>query len=239
MATAGSAIVARAADVLQDQSNVRWPLTEQVRWVNSGQREIVLLRPDAKYLNASVALAIGTKQTLPAGGLKLLDVIRNMGVAGATPGNVIRPIAKEVLDAQMPDWHTQANAGGIIKHFMFDVRFPLNYYVYPQVPASPVVQVEIAYSVAPTDLATQADNIDLPDIYEGPLLNYLLFRCYSKDAEYAGDPNRAASYYQLFLAGLGLKTKVDITVSPNNNMRAINPGLAADGSSNVPGIQGS
>lgn len=238
MPITGQNIIDRAADVLQDTTNVRWIPAELIRWLNSGQREIVKLRPDAKYTLAAVTLVQGTKQTLAAGSLRLLDVIRNMGANGTTPGKVIRLISREVLDAQNPDWHTEANAGGVIKHYIYDVRYPLDYYVYPQVPASPVVQVELARSVAPTDLATAASNIDLPDTFEGSLIDYLLFRTYSKDAEYAGDPARAAAYYQMFLAGLGMKTKVDIVVSPNTNMRNVNPNSAADPALNQPGISG-
>ena len=236
---AGSTIIARAADVLQDSSNVRWPLAEQTRWINSGQREIVLLRPDAKTLNASVTLVAGTKQALPTAGLKLIDVVRNMGVAGTTPGNVIRPIAREVLDAQIPTWHVDANTSGVIKHFTFDLRDPKRYYVYPLVPATPVVQVEIVYSLAPTNLTDGASLIDLDDIYEGPLLNYLLFRGYSKDAEYAGDANKATMYYNLFLAGLGIKTRVDMAVSPNSNVRVLNPNVPERSAvQNQPGVTG-
>lgn len=236
MAFTGQNVIDRAADVLQDLTNVRWTVNELIRWLNTGQRQVVMLRPDAKYTLASVILVQGTKQTLPAGSLKLLDVIRNMGANGTTPGNVIRLISREVLDAQSPDWHTVANASGIIKHYMYDVRTPLNYYVFPQVPATPVVEVEIAHSVAPTDLATAASSVDLPDTYENAMVDYLLFRTYSKDAEYAGDPNRAAMYYQMFMAGLGMKTKVDITVGPSKNTRPMNPNVS-DGE-NKPGIDG-
>lgn len=234
MPITGGQIITRAADILKDDGNIRWVLTELVRWLNTGQRMIVMYRPDAKYTVSAVKLVAGTKQTVPEGGLKLIDVSRNMGADGETPGRAIKLISKELLDAQDPNWHVTANATGVIKHYVFDVRTPLDYYVYPQVPAAPDVYVELAHSVMPAELMDADDDIDVPDIYEDPLLNYLLSRCYAKDASYAGDTNRAAIYYQMFLGSLGIKTKIDVTGSPNTNQRPMN--VPATDGNNIPGI---
>ena len=91
--------LARAAVLLQDVSNIRWPLPELLDWLNDGQREIVLKKPNASIKNEPFVLAVGTKQTLPADGVQLIDVVRNL------PGTAIRIVSREILDAQLPDWH--------------------------------------------------------------------------------------------------------------------------------------
>jgi hypothetical protein len=235
MTISASSIASRVRDILQDTAGVRWTDAELIRWFNSGQREIVMLRPDAKTANSSVQLVEGSKQSIPSGGLKFIEATRNMGADGSTEGRVIRTIPREVLDAQDPNWHTAANASGVIKHVMFDVRDPRNFYVYPPVPASPNVYIEEIYSVAPTDISALAgENMNLDDIYEGALINYILFRCYSKQSEGVTNDRLAANYYQYFIASLGVKTKVDITVSPNMNSRP----MAARGTTgmNTPGV---
>lgn len=210
-----ASLLVRAGDLLQDVTNIRWTQDEMLRWVNDGQREIVLQRPEASAVNGPVLLAAGTKQTLPALGLRLLDLPRNMGVGGATPGRAIRLVQREVLDAQLPDWHS-GTASVPVKHFMFDERNPRNYYVYPPVPASPAAYAEAIYSTSPTD-CTLNGNLNLDDIYGNVILDYILYRCYSKDAEYAANATRAVGYYQVFASALGIKKSEDMNSSPNKN----------------------
>lgn len=210
-----ASLLVRAGDLLQDVTNIRWTEDELLRWLNDGQRAIVLERPEATAVNTPVLLVAGTKQTLPALGLRLLDLPRNMGVGGATPGRAIRLVQREVLDAQIPYWHS-STASVPVKHFMFDERNPRNYYVYPPVPVSPPAYAEAIYSTAPTD-CTLNGNLNLDDIYGNVILDYVLYRAYSKDAEYAANAQRAVACYQVFAAALGIKDAADMNASPNKN----------------------
>ena len=214
-----STIITRANDILQD-TGVRWTEAEMLRWASDGQREIALARPEASVTNASIQMAANTtKQTLPAGAVRLIDIVRNMGAGGSTAGRAIRFVNREILDAQTPDWHT-ATAAAEIKHFVFDNRDPRTYYVYPQ-PAS-ALYVEAIYQTSPTDLASAATSIAVPDLFLGALLDYMLYRAYSKDAEYAGNGQRALAHRQAFDAALGTKGSVDVEFGPKANS-PINP----------------
>ena len=42
----------------------------------------------------------------------------------------------------------------------------------------------------------------------------MLYRSYLKDAEYAGDMNRAGAYLQSFQSAIGVKNQVDAGTSP-------------------------
>ncbi len=211
----GTNIVSRAAIVLQDTTGVRWPQTEELLlWLNDGQREVVLRKPDAYAQNTVVQLVVGTKQSIPATGIQLLDVIRNMGTGGATPGRAITRIDREILDEQRPDWHSET-ASAETKHYMFDLRDPKHFYVYPPQHAT-AGQVEEVYSAAPTDLSVLGDTITLDDIYSGVLLDYILYRAYSKDADLSPSaPQRAVAHYNSFLASLGAKGQIEQVVDPN------------------------
>lgn len=211
----GTNIIDRAAIILQDTTHVRWPDTDELLlWLNDAQREVVLRKPEAYAQNEVVALLAGTKQSIPTAGIALLDIIRNMGTGGATPGRAITRIDREILDEQRPDWHTET-ASAVTKHFMFDPRDPRHFYVYPAQAASPG-QVEMVYSSAPTDLSALGDTITLDDIYAGVLLDYVLFRAYSKDADLSNTaPARAVAHYQSFEASLGVKGAVDASSNPN------------------------
>ena len=229
-----SALISRAAQLLQDATSVRWPESELVGWLNDGQREIVLIRPDASVINSSMILsANSTKQSIPIAGIRLLDVVRNMGVDGATPGNVVRYVSREVLDAQIPTWHSDAGQV-VIKHFCHDIRDPKHFYVYPRPHASTVVQVELLYSSAPADCelpsVTPSAVITLDDVYGNALLDYIMYRAFSKDADYAVNPQRAAAHYSTFTNSLGLRTKSDVATSPLAFAPPFNPNAPKTGS---------
>lgn len=201
-----SAILDRATIILQDESNVRWTRAELLKWLNDSQREIVLQRPDSLAENATITLAAGTKQSLPSTAIQLLDIVRN------SSGRAIRLVSRAIMDSQQPDWHTQTQSS-TIKHYMFDVRDPKHFYVYP--PAVVGTQVEAIYSTAPTDCATEAAAIALNDIYANAMVDYVLYRAYLKDADFAGNAQRAVVHFQAFATSLGTKTQLDAALNPN------------------------
>lgn len=237
MTIAASTILDRASKVVMDTTNVRWPTTELIQWLNDGQREIVLHRPDAKPVSAQITLETGTRQKLAsgtgAGGVgadtypaKLLDVICNVGVSGRT--SAVRLVQREVLDAQTPSWHGQTGST-TIKHYMTDPRDPLAFYVYP--PAASGAKVEILCSAYPKDVTDPVSNsnIDVPDIYANALLDYVLYRAYSKDSEYAGNAQRAQFHYQSFANSLGIELRGTLMMSPMISGATWNPNAAKMG----------
>jgi len=219
----GANILLRVKDTLQDTTSVRWTEAELLRYINDAQREIVNLRPDASATTANVALVVGTKQSLPAGGLRLIKVTRNMSDAsgGATGKRAIRIVDREVLDSQEPNWHDPTVSGDAahtttVKHYVFDEDDPRSFYVYPGA-SSTSTFLEIVYSAAPTDLANTSATLYIDDIYANAVIDFVLYRAYMKDAEFAGNAQRASSHYQLFVGSVTQGGQAHIMVSPNND----------------------
>lgn len=212
-------LIDRFAFIAQDPSNIRWTVPELTDWANDAQREVVLFKPDACTKNESVALVAGTKQSIPAAGVRFIDMRRNMGANGSTPGRVIRQVAMSILDAEHPDWHSMT-ASAAVQHFAFDIRDPKTFYVYPPQPATGMGYVEIIYSQLPAALAATTDSIGIDDIYANILVDYMLYRAYSKDTDYAGNVQRATAHYQAFATALGVKTKIDLAVAPKPEVDA-------------------
>ena len=52
-------------------------------------------------------------------------------------------------------------------------------------------------------------------IYQNVLIDYILYRAYSKDTEYTADQNRAAAHQSAYLAALNGKAKVEAGTNPN------------------------
>lgn len=221
----GVDILRRAMRTLNDPQNVRWSMEELLDWLNDGQNEVAILRPDASAVVTSFALeALTTKQAIPAtsqiNATRLIDVIRNMGGDGATPGRPIRLVEREELDQYRPSWHTDTAATSI-QNYVFDARAPRTFYVYPR-PAT-AITVEAALSVVPTKVTVNGVSsgitdsvIGLDDVYATALYDYVCFRALKKntDSKNDGEADRA---YQAFLNRLGLKLQVDRSHDPNRN----------------------
>ena len=192
MALTGTNLLSRIEDILQDTTSVRWPEAELLRYINDAQREIVNYRPEASAKTDNVQLVTGTKQALPTEGLRLIKVTRNMSDAsgGASGKRAVRIVNVDILNTQEPDWNDptvsgDAAHGTVVKHYIFDEDDPKNFYVYPGVAGN--AYVEIVYSKAPTDLSSGSSNLDIDDIYGNAVIDYVLFRAYQKDSEYAAE----------------------------------------------------
>ena len=205
-------ILDRAAIILQDNTNVRFPNDELLKFFNDAQKEVVLHRPDAKMVNTTYACVDGSKQTLPSAALRLIEVVRNVG------GRAITQVQRRILDETLPNWHETTAGTNKIEHFVYDPADPKNFYVYPK-GASGAHSLEIVYSSAPSEIsvsnfATDVQVISLDDVYANCILDYVLYRSYQKDSEFAGNAQRAMMHYQSFANALGVKTQADGATTP-------------------------
>ena len=205
-------VIDKAEEILQDNSNVRWSQQTLLDYLNDAQREIVLFRPDASTTNASFTLAQTAKQALPSGGLRLLDVYKNLS-PNKTPVTIIE---RKVLDDQVDDWYS--STGLAVEHYVYNPVDPKNFYVYPH-PSGGGHTIEIIYSSSPSEItisnfSSDTHVIGLDDTYANAILDYMLYRAYQKDSEFAGDLQKSSSYYASFQNALGIKTQADAGSQP-------------------------
>lgn len=205
MSIVASSLIAKASLLLQDPTNVRWSASEMLDWLNDAQRQIVLLIPEANVVAATLTPVAGTKQVLPTDAARLVRVVRNTG------GAAIRLVDQAALDAANPSWHTDT-AASIAKNYTFDGRSPKIFYVYP--PASGSGSYDILYSQIPAPLALVSANITLDDLYGAAIVDYLLYRAFLKDAEYAAEDTRSQGAWAAFMASLTGRRDGDQLVEP-------------------------
>lgn len=217
-----SSVIGKAQIVLQDITGTRWPSdTELLGWLNDGQREVIVYKPNACVKNVATRLVTGTRQSVPADCVQLIDIPRNMGTSGNTPGRAIRLAMRDVMDAQVPNWHA-ATPRAEVRHFMFSALDPKSFWVYPPQPADTQGYVDVVYGGLPAD-ATINGPIQVDDVYQNVLVDYILYRAFSKDTE-AAEFNRAATHQNAYLSALTGKTKVEAGVNPNTTAPAnVNP----------------
>jgi len=213
MAIAVNDLITKVRAELNDESsdNYMWSTDSLIGWLNSGLKEAVIHKPDIYMSIGVVSLLVGTRQVIPAGGVQLMDIVRNMGAAGTTPGNPITLIDRQVLDTMYPSWHSMT-AEAAVKHFIYNEQYPKVYYVFPP---NTGTYVEIIYGATPATVIA-GDTFPLDDIWEPALIDYVCYRAYKR----AGDnsPINAATadaYYRSFLLALGAKDAVEAMYDPN------------------------
>ena len=189
----GSAIINKAATLLFDANNVKWARSELLSWVNDAQRAIVSMIPEANSTLLVHQLVAGVRQPLPAGTWMLLDVVRNMGTAGTTPGRAIQRVDRVTLDESNPSWQSATSAAEATV-YMYSLRDRGAFLIYP--PSTGSNRVELFYSKHPVDIA-EASAIGVEDIYVPAIVDYVLARAFSKETQY-GNPSKAAQYNQSF-----------------------------------------
>lgn len=212
-------VLSKASTILQD-NGTRWPQSELLGYLNEGQRAIVAIKPESGAVTASVQLVAGTRQSIPASGISLLEVRRNMGAAGTTPGKAIKIASREVLDAFRSGWASDTAKSEVV-NFMFDPKTPRTFDVYPPQP-SPASYVEMVYSCIPTDCVI-GGMILLDDIYEIPLLEWVVYRAYLKDAEFSENANLAMVHLNAFTQAITGKNASDSNINPNLIPLPFNP----------------
>ena len=217
--------------------------TELVDWLNDAQVALTKFLPAACSRVAALKLVPGTRQSIekilianckPAEGgtpafdiygTQLLDVYRNMGADGLTPGRVVRRTERKVLDSQSPTWHTVV--GSAVSSFMYDPATPRYFLVTPGVPAEGL-WIEAAFTAQPTRIpntgtpgselykkdGASTEKISVNDEHRDDLINYCVARANMKPVEWT-NADKAAAFSQMFLNSLNAKVTALTGTNPN------------------------
>lgn len=193
----------RAKDIVQDTDDVRWADPEVVRWVNDGLTYAVKKRVSLYTLRATVALDANTprNQIAAAGAFAVVDVPYTVD-ASNIPQRTVRQATQDTISAVDPAW--LVSSGDVVRHWIPGPE-PKVFFVYPAVPKTVglVRRVEVVYAANPPQLSATTDVIPIDDVYAYALVNYVLFRFYSKDAENAANAQLAQTYLTIFNTYLG------------------------------------
>lgn len=221
MPVAASVIMKRASTILQDADAVRWTPMELFDWLNEAQRAVTIAKPNAKSGTVSLSLVAGTKQELPAEYTVLSRIVRN----GGASGTAIRQLARrEILDAQIPGWHATSVLpySAVVVYAFQDMMSPREFYVAPGNTGTGTVEAVVGMVPAPItapsasaqlNMEAYTGNISLPDIYQSILLDFLLFRAFSKDSAAPDAANRAEGHLAKATQALGAMGASEMAMS--------------------------
>lgn len=204
----------------------RTPLSELCDWLNDGLTAIVLQKPSATAQTVTLDLKEGTLQQLPSHFSSILRPVRNVRgeKSDRRPRKVVTVTSGETINAIKPDWHDSYSVpfAQQVKHFIYDEANPKAFYVYPGNDGTgyleavlSAVPAEVEAKGDPAELASYDVAIPIDDVYFGVLLDYVMYRARSKDAQESGNAQRAALHYQQFANALGINVTVETNMSPN------------------------
>lgn len=211
------AVDARISDLLIDPDHERWTADERVRWANEAMGAIMTRRPSAFARRIVHTLIAGAYQPTPSDSSVLFDVARNIAADGVTSGRPIRRTDRQLLDDSDPDW-TTGKPKAEIRQYAYDDRVPKAFYVYP--PAIAGTKVEILDAALPVEITSLTDTLGIDAEYLEAVVNYVCYRCNSKDSEFSNGAI-AAAFYQAFEAALGIKGQTQAAASPNQPTNSV------------------
>lgn len=195
------------ATQLNDSEKIAWSENLLMSALNQALAILALVRPDATAKVAQLTCTVGTRQNLPADGLRLLKVVRNLSTDGAI-GRAVRLVNISDLDSISPNWHAEAPKDSA-KEYMFDERAPKWFYVYP--PAKAGNKLEIEYSQQPIEITDLSQPLPVDMVYMQPLQEFILYKLLSGE----GGNGIGMQHYNTGMSLLGAKLQVDRFANPN------------------------
>jgi hypothetical protein len=214
-------IISKVTTLLKDATNVRWSALELQGWLNDAYREIVNFRPDSNAQTAVYNCVAGPRQNITgtfAEATQLLEVIRN--VAAGSDQSAVKLITRQSLDDMNRSWYALEGALSI-ERFSYDPRVNKEFLVFP--PAAVGAQLEVMYASIPAEHTLTEQQLTNPattevirisDSYANALIDYVMYRAFSKDAEFVENTNRAVAYYAAFQNGIGVKGQSQAAAQP-------------------------
>jgi len=197
------------AQGLSDPAHVAYGLTEDIYpALIEADKAILNFRPDANTASSPITTVAGSKQSIPAGHLRLIDVPCNIDPSS---GAELRDIYLKPKAELSPGWRTIAPVD-VVENYMFDDRNPTEFEVFPPVKAGRKLRVVTCVpfeSYGTIDANTESK---LPQSYDAAKVEWALYRCYCRD----NSPHRGRgldhlrNFYQL----LGVKGQRDLEASP-------------------------
>lgn len=198
MTTAASVILDLACTTLLNPAPYRaWPRAELLSYLNLVQSAIVQVKADAFTKITDHTLAAGVDQTLPADGLSVVNIYRNVASKRAC-----KQVGLDMLNSSNPTWAAETQNVNV-REWVADQRTPTRFMVSP--PNTGLGAVVLVYGAVPADLTAEADLISVADSYKMALWAGVVSLAYAKSST-TQDLQRSTAYLQMMNALITGKT---------------------------------
>lgn len=205
-----SGLLALLKDALTDKDSVTWSAPTLIMYLNQAMLALVSVRPDASEYTTILTLAAGSKQALPADGLRLLSIFRNTNAAGAFIGPIVRHIERTSLDDLNASWMQEAPSE-FCQEYWYDERAPRQFWTSPVIAGA---RVEASICRIPPTVVSPDDDIPVDDVFVPALREWILYLAWGRDDEKSPTSSRAKDHRATFFNLLGVKEQADAKSSP-------------------------
>jgi hypothetical protein len=209
-------LIIEVAQLLNDAEagyeHTRWPKEELLEYGVDAITQIAMLRPESVAKTETVALQPGTKQALPDGAIRFYRIEGTLDKDGRLIG---QPIAKDVVAARLAaSWFNQLDCVStyhddyVVSSFYFEEANPKTFYVSPPVPVGKFISIAVNCALVPETLELEAA-LPLGRQFHNAMIEWMLYRAFSKDQESATDSGHAQMHLKHFYDILGLSKQAD------------------------------
>lgn len=186
--------------------HTRWPVPELLTYLTEATAAIAQGKPSIYYTVDRLNLAPGATQMLPEHFVRLLDVHFNINKDGSNGLNVLPGVYMLQAAFQKPG----CISDGLVKSYASYPGSDRFFWVDPPVPAGLTYtpQVQALLMMAPQVLTSPIQPIIFPgsnpQMFQGAMVDWGLYRCYSKDQESNTSLERSQAHLRAFQMYLGI-----------------------------------
>lgn len=206
-------LLATVSRELTDEGPLRrWTQDDLVKYYNGAVAALATYRPDIFATTKTVTCVAGTRQALPVGARRLIEVERN------TMGRKLRYCERGVLDDMDPDW-MRSTGSTEAEAYSYDETNPSVFWLYPGVAAN--TQVDVVASVMPEQVSVDQISQPLPfdPAFHTPCMDWIIYRAYMRDADDTANSTRGQMHLQAFAQYLGIKIESDKALSQRRQQK--------------------
>ncbi|UJZ96343.1 hypothetical protein IHC87_17395 [Photobacterium damselae subsp. damselae] len=178
-------IVTRVAKELIDTHMVRWQREDLIAYLADGVSAIAAKRP-ALFSHRVVSLMVDHSPVrLPDDAFLLLSV-------DSVDGAAVQYVLMDKLNQINPYWRQEK---GIPSCWTRHDNEVLNFWLYP----NPIDPVSLSFQYAKTPVITvDTERVELPTLFFGALVDFMLYRAFSRDSENPSEAAKAQFHFQSF-----------------------------------------
>jgi hypothetical protein len=187
-------LIDRVLTAVNDPDADSWSAPELIQYLNEALDALTMMVPGQFSVIETMQLAAGTKQVLPTGGVKFIRVNRAVNTDDSI-GAATREVSLRALEQHYPDWH--AATAGLVREWAQDPAEPTTFWVNPPQDVAAPAKAEVEYVKRP-EYVDVGEALPTDPMYDAAIIEFILYRAYSKDADYAGQDGRAQGHYTKF-----------------------------------------